>query len=218
MIINICVHSSDTSKLGTNTSPKVEATNGVKQGGVLSPILFSVYVDGLFHRLKKSGVGCQMSNYFIGCLLFADDITLLCPKKMVTICEEDATEFNVKCNVKKSKLLIFKGKQCKISIQKIKINGDTIHSSEIEDHLGHTTIVSNKDSKISAAIACFWKTFNLLLPVSGNPLTYSCLIVVVFIHLLSAIYVNNIVVDFMVQIYGFELIRYVIFVLHGEGL
>ncbi len=55
-----------------------------------------VYVDGLFHKLKKSGVGCQMSNYFIGCLLFADDVTLLCPtikglKKMIAICEQYAT-------------------------------------------------------------------------------------------------------------------------------
>ncbi len=38
-----------------------EVTNGVKQGGVMSPIIFAVYVDGLFHKLKKSGVGCQMA-------------------------------------------------------------------------------------------------------------------------------------------------------------
>ncbi len=68
-------------------------TNGVKQGGVMSPILFVVYVGGLFHKLKKSGVGCQMSNYFIGCLLFVDDVTLLCStikglKKVIAICEQ----------------------------------------------------------------------------------------------------------------------------------
>ncbi len=45
-------------KCGTHTSPMFEATNGVKQAGVMSPILFAVYVDGLFHKLKKSGVGC----------------------------------------------------------------------------------------------------------------------------------------------------------------
>ncbi len=59
-------------KWGTHTSPMFEVTNGVKQGGVMSQILFAVYVDGLFHKLKKSRVGCQMSNSFIGCLLFAD--------------------------------------------------------------------------------------------------------------------------------------------------
>ncbi len=54
-------------KLGTHTSPMFEVTNGVKQGGIMPPMLLDVYVDGLFHKLKKSGVGCQMSNYFIGC-------------------------------------------------------------------------------------------------------------------------------------------------------
>ena len=30
---------------------------GVRQGGVLSPLLFSVYVDGLIRLLKHSGYG-----------------------------------------------------------------------------------------------------------------------------------------------------------------
>ncbi len=43
--------------------------------------------------LRESGVVCQLRNYFIGCLLFADDVALLCPtikglKKMIAICEQ----------------------------------------------------------------------------------------------------------------------------------
>ncbi len=134
----------------------------------MSPIIFAVYVDGLFHKLKKSGVGCQISNYFIVCLLFADDVTLMCPtikglKKIIAICEQYVTEFNIKFNGKKSKLLIFKGKGCKISINKIEVNGDTIYSSEMANHLGHTTSVSDEDSIISGAIGSFWKAFNLLM-------------------------------------------------------
>ncbi len=34
--------------------------NGVKQGGILSPILFAVYIDGLLGRLNESGIGCYM--------------------------------------------------------------------------------------------------------------------------------------------------------------
>ncbi len=94
-------------KWGTHTSPMFEVTNGVKQSEVIA-----VNEDGLFHKLKKSGVGCQISNYFIGCLLFADDVTLLCPtikglKRMISICEQYATQFNIKFNGKKSKLLIW---------------------------------------------------------------------------------------------------------------
>ena len=35
-------------------------TNGVKQGAVLSPILFTIYIDGLFYELKRAGVGCHI--------------------------------------------------------------------------------------------------------------------------------------------------------------
>ncbi len=82
---------------------------------------------------------------------------------MIAICEEYAKEFNIKFIGKKSKLQIFKGNACKIGINKIEVSGDTIHSSTMADHLGHRTVVSDKDSMISAAIASFWKAFNLLM-------------------------------------------------------
>ena len=44
---------------GGTVSNKFTASNGVKQGAILSPILFSVYMDELFERLEKSGVGCH---------------------------------------------------------------------------------------------------------------------------------------------------------------
>ena len=34
-------------------------SNGVRQGSVLSPFLFAVYLDGLLVELSKSGVGCH---------------------------------------------------------------------------------------------------------------------------------------------------------------
>ena len=41
--------------------------NGVKQGGVLSPILFAVYVDSLLGRLEQSGVGCHIGGHCCWC-------------------------------------------------------------------------------------------------------------------------------------------------------
>ena len=37
--------------------------NGVRQGAVISPILFSFYMDHLFELLKTSGSGCMLGNY-----------------------------------------------------------------------------------------------------------------------------------------------------------
>ena len=48
---------------------------GVRQGGILSPLLFAVYMDVL--RLRQRGLGCKLFDTFYGCLLYADDILLL---------------------------------------------------------------------------------------------------------------------------------------------
>jgi len=53
--------------------------NGVKQGGIVSPVLFCVYIDGLLSLLRESNVGCFIGNVFEGALAYADDIALLTP-------------------------------------------------------------------------------------------------------------------------------------------
>ena len=56
---------------------KSEVSNveqGVAQGCSLSPILFSVFIDGLLLAVEQAGVGIQLSDGGeVGGLLFADD-------------------------------------------------------------------------------------------------------------------------------------------------
>ena len=59
----------------SSMSSQFTACNGVKQGAILSPILFSIYMDELFEQLEKSGVGCHMGNHYTGCIGYADDLT-----------------------------------------------------------------------------------------------------------------------------------------------
>lgn len=47
---------------------------GVRQGGVMSPLLFSVYVDDQIRLLKHSGYGTYIGSQFVGTILYADDI------------------------------------------------------------------------------------------------------------------------------------------------
>ena len=53
--------------------------NGVKQGGILSPILFCLYLDGLLAILAESNVGCFIGTWYFGSLAYADYIVLLAP-------------------------------------------------------------------------------------------------------------------------------------------
>lgn len=87
------------------------AINGVKQGGVLSPVLFCVYIDGLLTALTNAGVGCFIGDNFVGALAYADDIVLLAPsasalRKMLVICDQYANEYSISFNASKSKCLV----------------------------------------------------------------------------------------------------------------
>jgi len=50
---------------------------GVRQGGVLSPVLFAVYVNDIIVALSESGAGCYYDNMSVGCVMYADDLLLL---------------------------------------------------------------------------------------------------------------------------------------------
>ena len=54
-------------KWGGKLSTKFSVRNGVRQGAVSSPLLFSVYIDDLFKLLRSSGLGCHISNVFFAC-------------------------------------------------------------------------------------------------------------------------------------------------------
>ena len=92
--------------------PKFDIKNGVRQGGVLSPILFTVYVDDLLVKLKRNGIGCHIGYQFVGALGYADDIILLCTsvavlKKIMKFCKDYAEQHKTLFNGSKRKYLIF---------------------------------------------------------------------------------------------------------------
>ena len=41
-------------------SSKLDVTDGVKQGGVLSSLLFSVYLNDLLCQLRDQNIGCHI--------------------------------------------------------------------------------------------------------------------------------------------------------------
>ena len=62
-----------------HTLSPFQVSNRVHQGGVLSPILFTMYIDDLLSGLQQLGVGCHWGSDFVGAVFYADDLALLVP-------------------------------------------------------------------------------------------------------------------------------------------
>ena len=63
-------------KLDVTFSGFVRLLCGIRQGGVLSPYLFALFIDGIVDKVTASGLGCRVKYVFFNILLYADDIIL----------------------------------------------------------------------------------------------------------------------------------------------
>ena len=75
--------------------------NGVRQGAILSGILYCFYTNDLFSILRRNGSGCWMGSIFAGIFGYSDDNLILAPsldalQEMLHTCENYAAEHNLK--------------------------------------------------------------------------------------------------------------------------
>ena len=115
-IINLLIYwySTLTSIVKWNNSYSFSFTvkSGVRQGGVLSPHLFAIYVDDLILLLRKLRVGCHIIDLFLACFVYADDICLLAPCRsalqlLLDTCESYGLSWCLSYNPSKSKVMSF---------------------------------------------------------------------------------------------------------------
>jgi Reverse transcriptase (RNA-dependent DNA polymerase) len=95
-------------------SQQFDMHSGVREGSVISPLLFSLYINDLIDVLKSEGLGCYLGDIYAGCLLFADDILLLSASLLQLQCMLDACYhyccyWDLKLNVLKSNVIVFGG-------------------------------------------------------------------------------------------------------------
>ena len=113
----------------------------MKQGGVLSPILFSIYMDDLLKELRSTGVGCHVNSIFCGAFSYADDIVLLSPtitclNKLTGVCQMYSEQHDITFNSNKSQLITFSQNK-NVYNPVIHINNDVVPCVNYVKHLGH---------------------------------------------------------------------------------
>ena len=128
-------------------SESFHVSNGVRQGGVLSPVLFSVYVNGLLCKLKDSGDGCHLG----GSVCYADDLALLAPSPsafriMLNICEDFARVHGLKFNATKTQLIRFSKLPCSVYNEVFLFCNAKLKFSKEVTHLGHILSENLDDS------------------------------------------------------------------------
>ena len=128
---------------GSSISASFRVSNGVRQGGILSPHLFNVYVDDLSQILNRCRTGCLSGNITINHLMYADDLVLLSPsatglKELLCACEEFSISHDVVYNSKKSSVLICRNKAMDHAAPPVfTVNGSIIGESDKVKYLGH---------------------------------------------------------------------------------
>ena len=88
---------------------------GVRQGCVLSPVLYSIFINGFAKAFKNGGVGgVEVGEEKLKLLLFADDIVMFAEseeelQEMLGGLEEYCYKWRFEVNTKKSQVMICGG-------------------------------------------------------------------------------------------------------------
>ena len=96
-------------KWGKVDSEYFNVLNGVRQGGILSPKLFAIYVVDLSHELILCKSGCYIDDQCMNHVMYADDIRLMAPsaislQKMLDVCFDFSLRNDIMFNPVKSVL------------------------------------------------------------------------------------------------------------------
>ena len=108
---------------GSSLSTSFQVTNGVRQSGILSLLLFNVYINDLSIRLSETGIGGSIVGKFVNHMIYADDLCVIslsssALQSLLNICTEYCQLHDLTFNAKKSVCMFFRSsvnKHCGLS-------------------------------------------------------------------------------------------------------
>ena len=141
---NVCI------KWGNSYSHYFTICNGVRQGGILSPRLFALYVNQLTDRLLSCNAGCYINDMCINHVMYTDDLCLLAPsasamQSLLDICYDYGSDNDILFNPIKSVYTIFKPKAYKLYLPSVFIGSDALKYVAESKYLGFSFCDSKQD-------------------------------------------------------------------------
>ena len=128
-------------KLPHGITPSFESTVGVKQGCVLSPILFNLFLSDLPDIFTHECDPVSLGNRFVSCLMFADDLVILSEtpaglQSALSKLQKYTEDWNLTINTNKTKVIIFNKGGHKISKFKFLVNSEELEIVQNYCYLG----------------------------------------------------------------------------------
>ena len=174
-------------KWGSEFSEFFHLECGIRQGGVLSPYLFALYIDSVIDQLKLLQFGCFVRYVNFNILMYADDIILVAPtisslQLLVTECQKALNFLELSINVKKCACIRICRRHSAACSPISLCDGQLVHWSNSITYLGVTIVSATCFSCSFKEAKCkFYRAFNAIFGKVGR-----CANEVVTVELLRA--------------------------------
>ena len=139
---NIYANTECAVKIGNKLTNFFPCKQGVRQGDPLSPLLFNIFINDIFKKLKEANCNPVTLNGidYINALAYADDIVLLSTskeglQKAIDTVQQYCTDWKLKMNSSKTKTMIFSRGNQKINCT-FSINGVPLENTKEYKYLG----------------------------------------------------------------------------------
>ena len=143
---------------GNKLSGDFNVSCGVRQGSLLSPHLFNLYMNDMTERLCKHKIGCVVNDRIVNHSSYADDIVVFSPslpglQSLVGECAGFISSRKLTINANKTKCMRFcNRKYNNMPKNAITINGEPIEFVNEVKYLGYILTPDNNDNHHIASL------------------------------------------------------------------
>ena len=143
-------------------------SNGVKQGGIISPILLNLYMDQLSEKLNASNIGGDIGGKLVNHLCYADNICLIGlssvgMQQLLSICDICAKEHDLLYNGGKSYSLCFKPKCSTFNRPNFTLNHLNMPNVNQSKYLGIVINETNCNPDLKRQMCKLYANINMLI-------------------------------------------------------
>ena len=118
-----------------------DVNSGLKQGCILSPLMFNLFIDDLGTMLEHSGKGVSLGNMTLSCLFYADDLILIAEteedlQQLFDILSIWCDRNMMQINTDKTKVIHYRNNAVQRSNYVFKCGNNNIEYSQFYKYLG----------------------------------------------------------------------------------